>query len=155
MADTVVELSDGSTVKVKRLGIFELDAHDPDPVGPFVYTGSTLAGEVQIEYDGSQWEAPPQKPDVVDPEEGSPEWYELREYEAYHAWEHHEKLRMAAAAEYHNKIAEYILDQCLNGDRDKLVTPEDWEAVHTAALVPQLTQEDVAAALRNTFPGYV
>ncbi len=156
MASTVVELSGGQEVEVRQLGVFELDSFDPDPLGPFTYMGHTLGqGDVEIEYDGSKWESPPAKPENPDPEERSPEWFELREYEAYYAWIAHENKRMAAAAEFHNEVAEHILSTCLNGDREKMVTEEDWSLVHSAALVPQLTQEDVAAALRITFPGYV
>lgn len=157
MTTTIVTLSDGTEAEVRRLGIFELDVLDPDPVGPFTYKGKTLAGEVEIEYDGSRWEKPPPKPEIEVSElvEGTPEWYEYREWELYHAWEHHERRRMAAAATYHEKVAQYILDNCLqNGTKEKVVTPEDWANVHTSAMVPQMTQEDVAEALRNTFPSY-
>jgi hypothetical protein len=151
---TIVELSEGHEVEVRRMGIFELDAFDPDPLGPFTYMGKTLAGEVEIEYDGSKWESPPKKPDVEDPEEGTQEWWDLREYEMYWAWNLHEQKRLAAAATFHERLAEHIMDTCLNGDRDKVVTLEDWEKVHTAAMVPQMTQEDVVDALHNTFPSY-
>jgi hypothetical protein len=158
MAKVTVKLpSSGEKIKVRTLGVFELDTFDPDPIGMFTFAGQTLAGEVEIEYDGSGWDAPPKKPDVIDPEEGTDEWRDLREWELYHAWVLHEERRYAAAAEYHQRIAEYILSNCLNGqgDRGKVVTAEDWEVVHQAAFVPQLTEEDVAAALRTTFPGLI
>jgi hypothetical protein len=156
MTKTVIKLSTGDKIEVRRLGIFELDVLDPDPLGPFTYTGQTLAGEVEIEYDGSGWEEPPPRPELDgDPEPRSDEWMELREYEMYHAWIRHESKRMEAAASYHEQVAEYILSNCVNGGRDKIITDEDWAKIHLAALVPQLTQEDVADALRNTFQSEV
>lgn len=156
MTKTVIKLSTGDEIEVRRLGIFELDVLDPDPLGPFTYAGRALAGEVEIEYDGSGWEEPPPEPDLdSEPEPWSSEWHELREYEMYHAWLRHESRRMEAAAQYHEQAAEYVLANCVNGGREKIVTDEDWAAIHSAALVPQLTQEDVAEALRNTFQGFI
>lgn len=156
MTTATVVLDDGEEIEVRQLGIFELDFLDPDPLGPFTYQGETLAGVAEIEYDGSKWESPPSKPDVENPQKGSSEWYELREWELYHSWIRHENSRKQAAAEYHNKVADYILSTCISEDaRLHILTGKDWAAVHRAALVPQLTQEDVAAALRDTFPGYI
>lgn len=159
MEYTEVTLSDGVPCSVRRLGLFELDGIRLDTIGPFTFQDTTLTGDTfDIEYDGSQWVIPPEKPDkpINEIEEGSEEWYQYREAQLYEGWVNHEKRRVEDVVSYCHRVAAYILDNAISqDDRRRIYTESDWEAIHFAALTPQVTQEDIAAVLRDTFPGYV
>lgn len=156
---TEVPLSDGKPCQVRRLGLFELDDIRLDTLGPFTFKDKTLTGETfDIEYDGAQWVAPPEKPDkpLADIEPESEEWYDYREAQLYEGWVNHERRRIEDVIGYCNQVAAYILDNAIsNEDRHRIYTESDWEAIHHAALTPQVSMEDIAAVLRDTFPGYV
>ena len=145
-------LSDGKPYQILRpLGLFELDPIGPDIPGPYRYSILTYTGQVfEAEYQPGQ--APPIKPDEAEPEPGSPAWHQLREWDTYQAYLAHETTRSQAIEQWLNNCAGHILTNCLDeATRLRLVEPQDWQAVYTAAMVPRLTMEDIGAALRQTF----
>lgn len=155
----VVVLSDGEPCKVRQLGLFELDGKGREIIGPYRYTLLLASGQiVEDEYDIRALTYTPTKPEMP-PEQikqGSPEWYQLQEFDTYQAAIVHEKLRIESYEGYVNDIAAYILTTCVDpADRNRIVTVMDWDKVQAAALVPELTLEGLADCLASTFPGFV
>jgi len=144
-----VTLSDGEPVKVRVLGLFELDAVGPAIPGPYRYQILTYTGQVyEAEYPLT--DEPPEKPDEDKPEPGSIAWRELQDYETYLCALAHEETRAQAVEDWLNNCAEYILDHCVE-DATRLVEPEDYETVYAAACVPKLRMDDIEAALAQTY----
>jgi hypothetical protein len=146
-----VTLSDGQPVQVRVLGLFELDTVGPEIPGPYRYQVLTWTGRVyEIEY--TPPDEPPEKPDAEEPEPRSLEWHQLQDYETYQAWLAHEADRVRAIEQWLENCAHYVLERCLEQeDRERIIEPEDYHAVHEAALVPRLRKEDIAQALAQTF----
>ena len=99
-----VRLSDKKKIKVRRLGLFDLDNVIIDVLGPFTFEVDLVSGKTMLaEYDGSRWTEPPQKPDTPRSmlEEESEEWYEYREWALYQSWLVHERDRRASIEAYH------------------------------------------------------
>lgn len=149
-------LSDGLPCKIRQLGLFELDGKGREVLGVYRYSLLLATGQiVEDDYDIralTYTPTPPDKPaNEIAP--NSPEWYQLQDYETYRAALAHEKLRIASYEGYVNDIAAYILAHCVD-DPNRIVTAEDWNKVYQAALVPALTEEGVAACLRDTFQSY-
>jgi hypothetical protein len=155
----LVILSDGLTCKVRRLGLFELDGVGRQVEGPYRYSLLLATGQVvEDTYDIRALTYTPTKPDkpASEIEQGSPEWFQLQDFDTYTAALAREKLRIESYEGYVGDIAAYILHNCLSTeDRNRIVGPEDWDAVYTAALVPHLTESGVAATLRDTFQGFI
>jgi hypothetical protein len=150
-----VVLSDGKKCHVETLGYFELD-HIPLPnMGVFTYEVDFVAGDKrQVELDLSRYEELPKKPDIPEHElvEGTRVWYEFREWTLVQAALLHGRLRIESAHDYAEQILAYILKNCIAPeDVKRIKTPEDWEKVRWAALLPQLDRERLAETLRNTF----
>lgn len=152
-----ITLSDGQVCRVRQLGLFELDGVGQEILGPYRYTVLLATGQVmEDEYDVRALTFTPEPPGKPAAEivQGSTEWQQLREYETYLAALAHEKLRIESYEQYINDISAYILAHCVaEADRNRIVTGEDWDRVHLAALVPQLTEEGLAQCLRQTFQG--
>jgi len=153
-----ITLSDGLPCQVRQLELYGLEHIRPAISGMFTYKIAMMQGEElkDAEYDGERWEGrtPPQKPST--PEhlitERSEEWYALREYNVYQAWMTWKKQKEEAMAQYSRECAIYILNSCLKPeDRLRIVSPEDWQKVHKAALVPELTREVLAETLQFHF----
>ncbi len=155
----IVTLSDGQPCKVRRLGLFELDGVGREVLGVFKYSLLLATGIItEDEYDLRALTYTPTKPDkpANEIEQGSPEWFQLQDYDTYLAALSWEKERIESYEGHINDVTTYILEHCLSpDDRNRIVEPEDWDAIQTAALVPQLTMEGVAACLRNTFYGLI
>lgn len=155
----LVTLSDGQTCKVRQLGLFELDGVGREVLGPYRYSLLLATGQiVEDEYDIRTLTYTPTKPDIPanEIEQGSPEWYQLQDFDTYTAALAHEKLRIESYEGYVNDVARYILHNCLaSEDRNRIVEPEDWDTVYTAALVPHLTESGVAETLKSTFQGFI
>lgn len=156
MEKTII-LSDGRACRVRQLGLFELDDVGQEILGPYRYsillaTGQIVEDEYNIHALTSAPVAPAKPANEI--EQGSQEWYDLKEYETYLAALAHEKLRIESYEQHLNDIAVYILNNCVEiEDRSRIVEAEDWDKVHLAALVPQLTEEGLAQCLRQTFQG--
>lgn len=152
-----VTLSGGESCRVRQLSLFELDNKARQIIGPYKYSILLATGQVvESEYDLRALEAIPVKPDkpALEIENGSPEWYQLQEYETYLAAMAHEQTRIESYEGYVNDIAEYILSRCVE-DSSVILNDDDWQKVYQAALVPQLTEEGISDTLRVTFPGYI
>lgn len=151
-----VTLSDGEECQVKRLGIFELDDIAPEDPGEFTYIVKDLTGkEHEVPFDLDAWDEPPEKPQVDDYrelEEESPEWFDMLDYQLYQAALQHRKYRIMKVGEYYERVAQYVLANCLEPeDRKRIVTNADWENVYRAAMVPQLNMELIEKTLRSTY----
>lgn len=153
----VVTLSNGESCKVRQLGLFELDGKGREILGPYRYTLLLASGQfVEAEYDIRALTYTPTRPEMPPDQikQGSPEWYQLQDFDTYTAALAHEKLRIESYEGYANDIAAYILKACVNpDDHNRIITPGDWDKVHSAALVPELTLEGLANCLAETFPG--
>lgn len=148
-----VTFDDGHTTQVSRLPIFTLDKLESNILGPYTYEVELLTGKERVVYDGSRWKEPPSPPENTNPEEGSDDWYSLREYHLYRGWLEHERKREQSMYDYVNRCAWHILLNCIDEeDINHIVSARDWEKVHTAALVPEVQPEDIATVLRQTFP---
>jgi hypothetical protein len=148
-----VILSDNKICKVRRLGLFELVDFEGDLPKPFVFHTLTLTGEViEQEYDLQSIKEAPSKPDNLEPEENSKEWFELKEYELYQAALAHELKRVQAYQTFTQKVALYILDNCLiPEDKQRIAEPTDYTSIYHAATVPQLTMEALETELSSFF----
>lgn len=154
-----VILSDNQPCKVRVLGLFELDGVGRDVLGPYRYSLLMATGEVlEDEYDLQFIQEVPKKPDIPEDEieQGSYEWHQLKEWETYQAALAHEKLRQESYEGYLSDIAQYILNNCLDeNDRNRVIEPEDWHKIQSAAIVPRITEEAIADTLRSTFQGII
>lgn len=157
MVKTVI-LADGQPCRVRQLGLFELDGKGRDILGPYRYTmlsavGVFLEDEYVLPTDSADIPVRPDKPvNELTPEEQE----ELRAYETYLAALAHEKKRIESYEGFVGDVAEYVLYNCLSPeDRNRIIEPEDWDAIYSAALVPQLTLEGLAGCLADTFPGFI
>lgn len=152
-----VTLSDGQPCKVRQLSLFELDGKGREVLGIYRYQLLMATGQiVEDTYDIRALTYTPTRPDMpldqIKP--GSTEWQQLQDYETYLAALAHEQLRIESYEGYVNDIALYILTHCID-DKNRVITPADWSKVYQAAIVPQLTEEGVAACLAETFQGYL
>lgn len=158
MYKTVI-LSDNLPCKIRPLGLFELDGKGREVLGVYRYSLLLATGQVvEDEYDIRALTYTPTPPDrpANEIEPNSPDWYQLQDFETYRAALAHEKLRIESYEGFVNDITAYILANCVAAaDRERIVTPEDWDAVQLAALVPQLTEEGIAQTLRETFQGVI
>jgi len=146
-----IVLSDGESCRVRCLGLFELDAVGPEIPGPYRYSILTYTGQVyEAEYPLT--DEPPEKPDEEEPEQGSIAWRQLQDYETYLCALAHEKTRARAVEDWLDNCAGYMLAHCLDeADHERLVEPEDYEAVYSAVAVPRLRMDDIEAALAQVF----
>ncbi len=155
----IVTLSDGESCKVRRLGLFELDGIGSEVLGVYRYSLLLASGQiVEDTYDIRALTYTPTMPDkpANEIEPNSPEWFQLQEFDTYTAALAHEKLRIESYEEYVGDIATYILNNCLSpDDRNRIIEASDWDAVYTVAIVPHLTEEGIAATLRDTFQGFI
>lgn len=155
----LVTLSDGAACKVRQLGLFELDGKGREVLGPYRYTLLLASGQfVEAEYDLRSLSSSPRPPDqpIEQIKPGTTEWYALTEYETYLAALEHERRRIESYHGYVADIVAYILKNCVGPeDQNRIVTPEDWDKIYQAAIVPELTLEVIADTLRNTFQGYI
>lgn len=152
-----VTLSDGESCQVRVLGLFELEKVAPDKrdPGPFFYTIRLHGGrEVEAPYNLADLDSPPKKPDIPreDVRMGQPEYDQWIEYDIYRGALRHQERRIQLAEERLREIATYIMENCLGaGDAYRIVTDEDWQKVHKAALVPEVSRDDLELALSGTF----
>ena len=154
-----VTLSDGESLEVRTLGIFELDVVERQHIGPYTYPIELLGDVVKYaEWDLSKYEElgrdPPSKPKKPEHliEENTEEWYQLRDFTRYETALWHRQEQNEAAAEFAENVKEYILVNCVpQEDLNRIITEDDWEKVYIAALVPPLTMQLIIDTLRNTY----
>lgn len=151
-------LSDGRPCTVRVLGLFELDDVAPDNApGPFYEKLSGVEGKVVSRLYVPPDVPPPEpkraRPDVKKDPQLFARW---AEYEIYQAYLEHRRGEAEFINNYAQEAKTAILDRCLSDeDRKRVIDLIDWRKVHTTALSAQLTEEDIAAVLRSSFPGQV
>lgn len=159
MAHRAITLSDGLPCHVRQLGLYELNGKGREILGPYRYSLLLATGQiVEDEYDLRALDYTPQAPDkpVGEVENGSIDWYDLQEYETYLAALAHEKLRIESYHGYVQDVIDYILANCVGeADRARIVTADDWDKIYQAALVPELTLEDITRCLGDVFRGFL
>jgi hypothetical protein len=154
--DKTVTLSDGNPCAVRVLGLFELDEVAPDNApGPFYEVVTGVDGKrVSTLYKPPA--VPPEKPEIPREQvvQFSSEYEAWIDYEMYQQYVEHRQKEVAVMQKYRVKAKAKIMRDCLaREDRERVISMEDWNKVHGAALSAQLTEEDIAGALRNNFPG--
>ena len=151
-------LSDGQPCAVRVLGLFELDEAAPDNApGPFYEKMTGVEGKTV-----SRLYVPPEIP-PEEPKEPRPEveektqlYEEWLDYDLYQEYLRHRRKEAEFINDYAEDAKDIILSRCLEPeDRQRIAGEEDWRKIHGAALSSQLTEEDIAAALRNNFPGEI
>ena len=151
-------LSDGQPCTVRVLGLFELDEAAPDKApGPFYEKMTGVEGKTVSRLYVPP-EIPPEEPKQPrsEAEEGVQLYEEWLEYDLYQEYIEHRRKEAEFINDYAQDAKSLILSRCLSQeDRQRIVDEEDWRKIHGAALSSQLTEEDIAAALRNNFPGEV
>lgn len=160
MKYTEVPLDDGGTCRVLRLDVFALDGVGPELPGPFRYRYKIGAGgnEEQIvedSYDTSARSVPPEHPGIPESEiePGTPEWWDLLEFETYKAAIAYEvSVRLPSTIEYVRSVSRFIADKCLHEeDRQRVYTKDDWKRIRRAALVPSITLDLLSACFKANF----
>lgn len=154
-----VTLSDGDDLEVRTLGIFELDVIERQIIGPYTYPVELLGDVIkEKKWDIGQYERlgrdPPSKPETPEHliEEGTEEWYQLRDWKRYGTALWHREQQAESAAKYYEDIVSYILQECVPREAiRRIVTQDDWRKVYVAALVPPLTMQLIIHTLRSTY----
>jgi len=151
-------------VTVRRLGLFELDENVPRNIpGPYTVTILFADGSV-YKQPYSLDRQPPIKPLLPQEEAqaGTPEYYAWQDYLRYQEAVLHLHEQYEAYADYCERVAAYIRQSCLefrqvsaSSTQPELVEGqilvEDWDKIYQAALCPQVSMEDIAAAMRLYF----
>lgn len=151
---TEILLSDGRPCQVRRLRIFELDSIKPPMTRPFLYKVRIGENLIERPYDISAWDTPPEPTDLSAErtKEGSIAWWSWFEYEMYYAAVYQEQRNKEDLERYCIEVRDYIMASCIDiDDHKRIVTTADYTAVYYAALVPQISYEDLEQALENTF----
>ena len=151
---TEITLSDDRPCVVRRLGIFELDAIQPPDTRPFLYTEKLGQNEITRPFDVEAWSEPPTPPtpEQMAAEPGTVPYYYYFEWSLYWAATYKAKQNKEDVKRYCEDVATYILETCISADdRKRIVTDGDYRLVWSAALVPQLSLEDLSLSLEYTF----
>jgi len=148
MAETDVTLSDGSKLKVKRLGLFELDTNVPKPEMPGHYTVTILYANGTIEeapFDITEPREKPEKP-FEECEERTQDWYKWRQY---HRWQNgiaHYHRQLDGLSAYFSQVEAYILENCVAPeDVGKIENWNDFDLVYAAAIPALPSWSDIEA----------
>lgn len=152
-----VTLSDGLPCEVRALGLYELDQVAFDDPGDFQYDYQISESQVTKKtYTLRDWSEVPEKPITLRElcEYGSLEWAQWNAFALYEAVLQRRYEQIEASETHAHDVGRYVIRECLaEGDRARVLTPGDLEAVMGAALVDELTLAEVGAALAITFPG--
>jgi len=143
-----LKLSTGETT-ITRLTLFELDKLTPPNIGLFTYEVEVMGKVYDHEFDYNAFETPPEKPEgeVI---KDSQEWYDLNDYNLYHAALLHEKRRQEATEKYYENVAKYILENCIE-DPSLIVTEKDWIKLYDSVMIEPLTMDVIAETLHKTY----
>jgi hypothetical protein len=139
---------------VRRLGLFEIDDIPKGIPGPYTYTVHLLGGDdYEMAYDiEAALETPPEKPPIPLEEAiaGEPEYYQWQDWLRHREALAHQAKVYEAYAEYCERVAQYIRANCTS-EGVVIDTPDDWTLIYNAALCPQVSMEDIQAAMTHTF----
>lgn len=152
MTITERTLSNNEIITVRRLGIFELDEAVPKDIpGPYTVTILFQDGEIYEQpFDTSVERVKPDTP-FEQCEEKTSDWYNWQEYFRYQEYGIHAQKQYEAYSDYCERVQVYIRQHCLDDADTTQITAGDWQAIYHAALCPQVTMEDIAAAMRQHF----
>ena len=154
MVNTEVTLSDERPCIVRRLKIFELDKIPPPDTRPFLYSEKIGGKKITRPFDVTAWDEPPRTPTATEraAEPGTVPYFYYYEWQLYYAALYKLEENKQDIERYCKDVAAYIMETCITADdRQRIVSPEDYQAVYYAALVPQLTYEDLEQSLEYTF----
>lgn len=152
-----VTLSDGGPCEVRVLELYELDVIPDNTPEDFQYDYQISESQVTKKaYTLRDWTEAPEKPTT--PKElcthGSLEWAMWNAWDLYEAVLQRRYEQIEATEAHAHDVARYVIRECLaEGDRGRVRLPGDLEAVMGAAMVEELTLQEVGVALANTFPG--
>lgn len=158
--NTIILPSDGETIEVKILGLWELDDRIPLTFNEkFTYEMEAVTGErYRAELDLSRFEEPPTEPTTPlhAAAPGSGEWYDWRNYQTYQAAIEHRREMQRRLAQYMKDVAAYVIKHCIApADRQRIADQTDHNAIVVAAVTPRVTKEHLADVLRQTFPSHM
>lgn len=129
----------------------------PDP-GLYIHIYMVDGHPQEVAYGLQDYAEIPERPKTPRAE-AQPDSYEAalwEQYSLYRAVLTHEQKRTEIREKYLVDCARYILANCLDpSDRDRIVTPEDFDIIYHLALCPEITEEDIIACLANTFQSYM
>lgn len=152
MAETAVTLSNGQTIQVKRLGLFELDSEIDKShlIEPYTVTVMFANGTIYEQpFDVSIVRDKPDKP-FEECEEKTAEYYQWQEYMRWQQGFVYYQKQIDAMSAYFADIEAYILDNCLSADDAKqLETWQDFDAVYQAA-IPDLPDQAYLEEIAQT-----
>ena len=139
---------------MRRLDLFEIDDVPKDIPGPYEFTIHLLGGDdYSMVYDIETALAnPPAKPTIPleEAEAGNPEYYDWQEWLRFQEALAHQTKMFEGYAAYCERVAVYVRENCLP-DEVAIETVADWEAIYNAAICPQVSIEDIKAAMTNNF----
>ena len=151
---TEIQLSNDQKVKVKRLGLFEIDDIPKDIPGPYTYTVHLLGGdEYKMVYDiDDALVNSPKKPTIPMEEAlaGNPEYYDWEEWLRFQEALAHQTKMFEGYAEYCERVTIYVQENCLPDDV-AIETVDDWEKIYNAALCPQVSLTDIKTSMARNF----
>ena len=145
-----VELDSGVQIQVRVLGLYELDEVAIDDPGPFTFLYTLPDGQVRPKrYTLDYWPQPPETPELAKElcQEGTVEWAMWNRRDLYEAVLQREIERVELQELCAHDIARYVLETCVTDqDRAKIVTFEDVARVLNAAIVKEVSLQDIADA---------
>jgi len=152
MIETELELSNGERVKVRRLGLFELDDNiDRAIPDPYTYEVRLVTGETfRHRFDLSRPRTQPDTP-YEEAQAGTKEYYDWREYMRYEEALQHQEQQGIAYENYCHNVAEYIMCNCLSGSSPNDIKAEDYPEIYRAALCPMVTFEEIYHVFSKNF----
>lgn len=153
MTETAVTLSNESTIQVKRLGLFELDANVGKPPTDYYTIEQELpGGKVHRQFYDVSYDRPKPDTPIDECQEGSSDWWDWQEYYLWQKGLLFYREQMNALSEYFANIEAYILANCVaEDDRNLIETWQDFDKVYQAALPNLPTVEDLEAVANSVF----
>lgn len=147
-------LSDEKEIDVRILGLFELDdVIIPLQTGPYTIQIQIGTQTYRQAFDIGLFDSPPKKPQIrfEEVEEKSQAWYDWQTHLQYQEALLFEQECRLDALRYYADIRDYIMKMCVETmDRPHIISPFDWEAVVSVALIPELTLQDLIATSTRT-----
>jgi hypothetical protein len=119
-----------------------------------VYTETIGGNEIERPFPVESWDNPPipPTPEQMAAEPGTVPYYYYYEWSLYWAATYKAKANKEDVKRYCKDVAAYIMNSCISpDDKSRVVTADDFGLVWSAALVPQLSLEDLAMSLEYTF----
>lgn len=152
-------LSDGQSVEVRRLAFLELEDKVPYPdPGLYIHTYMVEGRPQQVAYGLDDYAEIPERPKTsfAEARPGSYEAALWEQYNLYRAVLTHERKRQDFREQYLIDCAHYVLENCIGtDDRQRVITPDDYQVIYHLALCPEVTEGDIVAVLANTFQGHL